>query len=147
MRIERQGAFEGLARAKELGVPVLRRFGTRLLVLPRLGVVQRRGGAQRVDVLAVVLAERDHGEVPGELDLARLDEEVGVEGAEVDAVGTRLEGLFEQGVGAGKVAGLQRHQSEPGFRCGRDYVSDRAGQEEERRAPSTYSGCWLNNRS
>lgn len=96
LRRDLQRLVKVFRRARVLGRPVLLRLLGRVLVLARVDVVQRSGSAQGVHVVPREFLQGRLGKLARELELARLDEEVGVEGAQLGVGRLRGERLLDQ---------------------------------------------------
>lgn len=96
LRRDLQRLVKVLGRARILGRPVLLRLLGRIFVLARVDVVQGSGSAQGVHVVPREFLQGRLGKLARELELARLDEEVGVEGAQFGVGRLRSERLLDE---------------------------------------------------
>lgn len=155
LRRDLQRLVKELGRPGKLGRPVLLRLLGRVLVLAGIDIVERARGAEGVHVVPRQFLERRPGKLARELELARLDEEVRVQGAQFGILRLRGQSLLDEVVRLVPLVAAARLDPEEGeaslgcARVKRVSVSSAARRWDfaPGHAPSTNSLCWLSNTS
>ena len=105
-----------LRRSLEPSLALLDTFGCGVSTFTCLLVLNPARSAQRIDILLIVVLQRREHEVLRGLREIRLDEEVRVEGAQVQVVVLRHQTLLEEVVGVIVAVEIHEHLRKPHFR-------------------------------